>query len=299
VTPSTSQFRAIGYAVLGFALWVATDSCVKWVGEAQLPPQEIVFFLSFFGMITIAAYACARRRPKHLWPNRPRAQIVRAALAFTTGIFNAIALKHLPLTLFYITVFTAPLMIALLAAVFLREKLTWQKIVAVVVGFVGVMIAIDPFRDIGHGSLIGFGAAFVSAVCFAVSVIWLRHITQSETSESLVFFGALFGAICGGVATLYHAEPVTLKLFPILVAMGVLCVGGNLAVYGALRSTTAANVSQFHYTQIIGGALLGYLIWNEIPTLNLLAGSVFIIASGLYIASHARKTDNLATLNPH
>jgi drug/metabolite transporter (DMT)-like permease len=69
--------------------------------------------------------------------------------------------------------------------------------------------------------------------------------------------------------------------------MGFLCATGSLCFFVALKNTTAANVSQFHYTQLVTGALMAWLVWRQIPTLFTLTGAVLIIVSGVYIALHA------------
>ncbi len=297
--PSVSYLRAIGFAVLGFALWVMSDACMKLTGESALPPYEVVGFLGFFGVLVMLVKTAPQGNFKALWPKNPRAQLGRAMLAVCVNFLNVMALKHLPLTLFYITVFTAPMMIAIMASCFLGEHLKWPKILALVIGFLGVVIAIDPFQDAARGEWIGYAAAFGAAGGFAGGVIWVRVITRSESNDSLVFFAALTEMIVGFAVMLWHAEPVTARLLVILFGMGALSVLGNLAVYHAIKHAAAATVSQFHYTQIITGAVLGYIIWHEIPTLHMITGVAIIIGSGLYIAAHAPKAENLAAVGPH
>jgi drug/metabolite transporter (DMT)-like permease len=79
--------------------------------------------------------------------------------------------------------------------------------------------------------------------------------------------------------------------------MGVLCAAGTLSFYFAVKHTSASNVSQYHYTQLLTGALISYLVWHEKPALSMLAGGALIIGSGLMIAFAARKSHVLA--NPH
>jgi drug/metabolite transporter (DMT)-like permease len=204
---------------------------------------------------------------------------------------NTIALKHLPLTLFYTAAFTAPLVIALLAVLFLRERLAAAPIIAITAGFAGVIVAIDPLDNLTQGDWTGYTAMFVSVICFAASAVWLRLITQSETSDSIAFFTSLVGAaLCGGL-TAWYAVPVSPATLLILFAMAVFTLIGSLCNFTALRMTTAATVSQFHYTQIVAGSLLGFLIWHDVPALHTVLGAAIIIASGLYIAARGHKAE--------
>ena len=111
-------------------------------------------------------------------------------------------------------------------------------------------------------------------------------MTQTESALSLTFSSGLVTGVAGGLAMLVHAAPVTLKLSAVVAACGLVCVLGSLCFFAALRHTTAATVSQYHYTQLITGALLGYLLWHERPTLAMLLGATLITAAGLYTAIH-------------
>jgi drug/metabolite transporter (DMT)-like permease len=284
-----SHLRAIGYALAGFCLWVLTDTCIKLSGEAAIPPYEIVGFLGLVQVMAVIAATASRGQIKTLQPRNLRRQLVRASLVGINMFCNAIALKHLPLTTFYIVVFTAPMVIAILATIFLREHLNWQKIAAIIAGFGGVVYAINPGAAVSSGDWIGYIALIFSVLAFAINTTWLRVMTQSESLPSLIFFSGLAMTISGFMPMLWHFEPLTKFLFALLLVAGLLNILGNLLNYKALKYTTASTVSQFHYTQIITGALLGHLIWHDVPTLHLILGGAVIIGSGFYIAAHARK----------
>lgn len=283
------HLRGICFSLAAFTMWVVADTFMKLAGESSLPSYEIVFFLGFFSSLFMLLKATHQKKLAALWPKQPSRQITQALLALGCNLANVVALNHLPLTLFYIAVFTAPLMVAPMAAYFLHEKLGWQKITAILSGFVGVLIAVNPF-DVGHngGDWIGYAAATISTACFSISIVWLRNITRSESVDSLAFFSALIQAGVGLFFMMMHMESVDLWTLLILLMMSLFCVTGNVFHYTALSLTTAANVAQFHYTQIIAGAILGYLIWHDVPAWNTYLGALIIIIAGLYIAARAR-----------
>jgi drug/metabolite transporter (DMT)-like permease len=283
-----SHLPAIGFAVAGFTFWVFGDTLMKIAGDANLPPYEVVAFLCLFGAIMMTAKGAAQGNVAALWPRRPGRQVARILLGLGCSMANTVALKHLPLTLFYAAVFTAPMIIAALAALFLRERFTAAQTAAIMAGFAGVVVAINPFSDLNEGDWTGYAAVFVSVLCFSASAVWLRVITQSETADSIAFFSAVVGAaLCGGL-TAWHAVPVSPATLALLFAMAVFTLLGQLCNFTALRLTTAATVSQFHYTQIVAGSLLGFLIWREVPALHTVIGAAIIIASGFYIAARAQ-----------
>lgn len=197
-----------------------------------------------------------------------------------------VALRHLPLTLFYILVFLAPMVTALLSAVFLRERLGWRKVLAVVGGFAGVVIAVNPFSSARQGDWIGYAACMVCVLCFSVNMVWSRVLMRTETPESLTLFAGVVQVFVGAVLMLaWHAEPVTPRLAATLTAMGLFCACGSMCFFVALKNTSAVHVSQCHYTQLITGALLTWLIWREAPTVWMMAGSVLIVAAGWLMAT--------------
>src|SRR5262249_1531080 len=118
----------------------------------------------------------------------------------------------------------------------------------------------------------------------------------SETSDSIAFFTSVVGVtLCGGLAA-WHAVPVSPATLLILFVMAVFTLLGNLCNFTALRLTTAATVSQFHYTQIVAGAVLGFLIWRDVPGPHAVLGAGIIIASGLYIAAQGHKAESAAAI---
>jgi drug/metabolite transporter (DMT)-like permease len=284
------HLRAVGFAVAGFTLWVFGDTLMKLAGEAGLPPYEIIAFVCLFSVVLMMIKGAAQGDIMALWPRQPGRQIGRVALALGCGMANAVALKHLPLTLFYAVVFTAPIVISLLAVLLLRERLTAVQTAAIVAGFAGVVVAINPLDNLMQGDWTGYAAVSVSVLCFSASAVWLRVMTQSETVDSIVFFSGLTGAVvCGSLMAAWHAVPVSLSTLLLLLGMAVFTLTGQLCNFTALRLTTAATVSQFHYTQIVAGALLGFLIWREVPALHTVLGTAIIIGSGLYIAARGHK----------
>jgi drug/metabolite transporter (DMT)-like permease len=297
--PRITNLQAIGFGLLAYFLWALSDAFMKLAGESNLSPYEIVGLLGAIGATVMFIRACLQRKVKTLWPKNPRAQTLRAFLATLLNCVNVVALHHLPLALFYITVFTAPMMICLLAWIFLKEKMEWPKIAAIIAGFIGVIIAINPFGVASHGDWIGYAMALISAVIFAMNMVWLRAMTQSESSDSLIFYNAFVAMIFGFTITLWHADPVGLKLMLVLIIMSILSLLGNLALYQAIKNAMAATISQFHYSQLVVGALLGFFIWHEVPTISMVVGAGIIIASGLYIANHTRKAEKLKTIPPH
>jgi drug/metabolite transporter (DMT)-like permease len=282
---------AIGLAVSSFTLWVLADSTIKVVGRSRLPAYEIIAFLGIFMCAFLALHALARREIGLLWPTQPRRQLVRSCLDLVNNLCVVVALRHVPLTLFYILIFLAPMFITVLAAVFLHERVGVRRALTVVAGFAGVVIAVNPFGASRQGDWIGFAACMVCVSCFSVNMVWSRVLTRTETPESLAFFSGVVMAVAGLAAMLgWHAEPLNGRLLAGLFAVAAFGSAGAICFFIAVKHTSASNVSQYHYTQLVTGALVSYLVWRELPTVWMVLGGALIVASGLYIALLARRT---------
>jgi drug/metabolite transporter (DMT)-like permease len=283
-----SDLSAILFAVFGFTCWVLGDSCIKWIGQYGLPPEEIVAFMGLFMALTLTVQAAVRRNLGNLRPRSVVRQVLRALLDMTNNVCVVIALRHLSLTMFYILVFTSPLVISVLSVVFLGDRITSKKALALMVGFCGVVIAVAPWSHAQRIDLVGLISCLVCVACFSVNMIWSRVLTRTEHPESLAFCSGVVTAIAGLALTSLHPRPLTPTLWLALGMMGVFCAAGTLSFYVAVKHTSASNVSQYHYTQLVTGALISYLVWHEKPGLPMLAGGSLIIGSGLLIALAVR-----------
>ena len=234
-----SDLKAIFFAVFGFTCWVLGDSCIKWIGHG-LPPAEIVAFMGFFMALTLALQAAVRRTASNLRPRSVVRQGLRALLDTMNNICVVVALRHLSLTMFYILVFTSPLVISVLSAVFLGEHITPKKAVALVLGFCGVVVAVAPWSHVQSIDLVGLLSCFACVACFSVNMVWSRVLTRTEPPESLAFCSGLVTAISGLALTSFHPRPLSPTLWLVLGMMGVFCAAGTLSFYIAVSTPRSA-----------------------------------------------------------
>lgn len=299
-TQSVSHLGAIGLAFAAYTFWVFADTCLKIAGFSRLPGYELLAIVGFAEMVMLAAYGLCRRDLRGLWPRSPGRQVLRSCLDLGNNLCVVVALRHIPLALFYILVFFAPMVTVLLAAVFLDEPLDWRRGLAVFAGFCGVVVAVHPSRSGWHpGYAIGYLACLVCVLCFSANIVWSRVLTQAETPASMTFLSGLVTFAVGALLSLHHAEPFGPTLVLTLSATGLFGIGGSLCFFLALRHTATANVVQYHYTQLLTGAALAFLIWRERPTAFMWTGAVLIAAAGLYTASLSKSSEaTLATAEP-
>jgi drug/metabolite transporter (DMT)-like permease len=286
-----TQTRAMLLALTAYFLWVLVDTAIKLGGQVDVSPFVMMLLLGFVGAASLMLLARIKNKTSRLYPRSWRAQASIALCSVISNFVNIIALKHLPLTIFYIVVFTTPLVIAGFSAFMKHEVLTPIKIACLIAGFLGVVLAIGLT---GSGDALGYAAGFTSVFSFAVLTILMRHISKTNSAESVAFVCALAVGTFGLLGVL--AEQATM---PNAWALAMIAFAGSFNAFSnvlynrALKHTISTNVAQLHYTQIIGGAIFGYFLWHEVPTWNLIAGSILIIGSGMIVAREAHKRGKL------
>ncbi len=287
---AVTELEAVGLALAAYTLWVLADTSLKIVGATKLPAYEVVAVLGLAMMGLLVLRGLARRDLKTLWPKHPRRQVVRGCLDVANNLCVVIALRHLPLAMFYILIFLSPVATTAMAALFLREPLDWRKGFAILLGFGGVVVAVNPLGIQRPGDWVGYLACMVCVLSFSINVTWSRVMARTEAPESLTFFTGLTMAVAGGLATLWRAQPVPGRIGLVLVATAAFGVVGSLCFFTALKHATAATVSQYHYSQLLTGSLLAYAIWRERVTTAMVEGAVLIVGAGVYTALRSRKS---------
>ena len=283
--------QAMLAALATYFLWSIYDITIKFAQQTPVSPFLILAIVGFAGAAFLTGFATVTHTLPTLRPTRWRLQSCTAACAAAMGFTNIIALKHLPLTLFYDFFFTAPLVIALFSVFLKHETLTPTKIACLIAGFIGT-IGVHG----GNGDMTGYIAISVSIICYSSRPLFVRHMGKTVTAESTLILCTLFVSLAGVAGFLLQPSVGGIETwaFFVFAFCGILTTLGSILYFHALQNTLSTNVIQLHYTQIIFGALFGYLLWNEIPTWNLVVGSFIIIASGMFVAAQARKAEKTA-----
>lgn len=285
-----SQLQALLLALAAFTFWSLYDTGIKFTAESHVPTHEILGFVGFFSSMIIWGICLARRQTYKLRPKNKKMVLLRSSLCAANALLNVLAFPLMPLTNFYVTVFTSPFFIAILATIFLNESISWQKAAIIFVGFMGVLIAMDPVALIaGQGNVMGYAYALCSVLSFSITQVMLRSLSQTETFESLLFTASVFLFIVGVFMSLGSFAPISLETVFILFISSALSVTAGILMVVALKNAPAATIAPCHYWQIIPGALLGYFIWHNTLSWNLVLGALIIIGSGLAFSQYTRK----------
>jgi drug/metabolite transporter (DMT)-like permease len=269
----------IGYMVAGSALITLNDAIAKWL-TASYPVGQILCIRGAFFFLPILFFIWRAGGTKALRVHSVSGQLGRAALFITASAFFVTSVGLMPLPTVIALTFTGPFFVTALAPTLLGEHVGWRRWLAVLVGFVGVLIIVRPFQEGWSWVAV---LPVIGAMCGALRDVATRQITARETSESILFYGAL-AVVVVGLATLPFGwqwiTPFDLMLFAVQgLAMGV----AHYLMIESFRLSEAALVAPFKYTGFIWAVLYGALLWGDYPDSWTILGALVILASGLYI----------------
>jgi drug/metabolite transporter (DMT)-like permease len=276
-TPSRVNLGIL-LSVLTFLAIAIADSIVKWL-SLSYPVSEIMAFVSVFALVPAIVMVVLNRRSESLQITRVGLVAIRSLLGAVSILLGFFTLSRLPLADAYAVFFMTPLLVTALSAPLLHERVGWSSWTAVMVGFLGVLIILQPgFAVLTVGELAALATAFI----YSLQLVVLRRIAGSESSTAILiaFLVALF--VVGLPGAILNYRPPTSVDFCLMAGGGLVFGLNNLGLIFALRFAPAATVVPFMYTQIIWGALFGFALFGDRPERQIFVGSAVIVASGLY-----------------
>ena len=276
-------------ATLAFSLMYVA---IRLAGD--VPVGEAVFFRAFFALPPLFALSALTVGPLAVVKTRrPLVHLIRSAAGVTSMFLNFAALKMLPLAELTGFSFVAPIFAVVLAALVLREHVGPHRGAAVVVGFAGVLVMLEPHggaRAIAEGGLsAGAGFALLGALLASFVVIFIRQMSTTERSETIVFYFMLITAIAGALTMIWWRVPLTTGMAVWLVLSGLLGGIGQICMTFSYRFAEPSLLAPFDYVAMVWAMLLGFLFFAEIPERLVLIGAAIVVSSGLYIAWRERQ----------
>lgn len=302
--PDHGAQRAGGGVIAGLMLMTAAmlilpviDAVAKWVGADGMAPLQISFarFVVQVGLllpIALAVLGWGRLLPKRLG-----LALLRGVLIAVATVLFFTALQHMQITETIAIFFVEPLILTLLSAVFLGEKIGWRRVVAVILGFAGAMLIVQP-----NFLILGWVAALplAAALCFAVYLLLTKALTKIEHPLVMHLWAGLGGGgLLGGMLILGAAAeiPAITPIWPtadqlmLLCLLGLVATGGHFLIVLAFKRAPASLLAPLQYLEILSGTLLGYVIFGDFPNAVTWVGVALIVGSGLFVFWRQRLRD--------
>lgn len=256
------------------------DACAKLLGEGYAISQVILARNGIGALAVLAFVLVVNGGLATIRPRRIDLLLLRTLFGLGAGFLFFAGLRFLPLADAFAIAFTAPLFITGLSAPLLGERIGGRRWAAVILGFGGVLVLIQPgTASFRIEALLPLGAALCYALCMLIS----RRLTRDMTTSGIMFWSSL-GAGLAALSLMpsqwQTPGPTDLALF---VFMGLIGTLGMALIIQGYRYAPAAVIAPFDYSALLWAVILGWLIWQDIPGPQVWLGSAILIASGLYI----------------
>ncbi|PIV76405.1 MAG: EamA family transporter [Rhodobacteraceae bacterium CG17_big_fil_post_rev_8_21_14_2_50_65_11] len=262
------------------AAFTFNDACVKLV-SAELPLFQIVFFRGILTTLLIAALAWAMGLRSLRIPRGDIALVAgRTAAEIASMCAFLYALTHMPLANVSSILAAMPLSVTLAGALLLGEPVGWRRLVAILVGFTGVLMIVKPGAE---GFNVSSLAALLAVLLVTARDLFTRRMSAHVPSMAIAVITALSVGLFGGVAMLWQGwAPVTMREGGLIAGAAVFIVGGYLFSIMVMRVGEIGFVAPFRYTALIWALLLGWLVFGDWPSWLTLAGASIVVITGIF-----------------
>jgi len=280
----------IALKVLSALIFTMMSATLKTL-TARYPVGEVVFFRSSFALMPLLAWLAWEGDLINAVRTRNVVGHFKRGFIGTGGMFLGFAaISYLPLHDAIAIGYASPLIVVILAALLLQEKVRAYRWSAVAVGFIGVLIMLSPYLKIetftggmNAGPTLGALCAFLGAFCSAGAMIQVRRLTATETTGAIVFYFFILASalsFCTMLFGWHRPDAVDLGLF---VISGILGGIGQILVTQSYRHADTSVIAPFEYTTMIWALLFGWFVFGDLPTTTMLIGAAIVAATGVFI----------------
>jgi S-adenosylmethionine uptake transporter len=263
------------------------DAIVKWlVADYDVP--EILFMRSFV-IVAVSGFLVRYRKHPSIFKSPHRSSVVlRAALMFFAWLLFYNAARHLELAQLTTLYFSAPIIVVFLSIWILKEKVDAGRWLACIVGFVGVVVAANPTHT---PDLLPTAMCLLAGFFWAWSTILVRLVSRSESTLTQMYATSLLFGLACAVSFPWIWKTPDLIGWMLMLGLGVIATIGQFILYEGFRHAPASALAPIEYTGLIWAFTYGYVIWSEVPAVNVFAGAALIAASSVVLILWERRRE--------
>jgi drug/metabolite transporter (DMT)-like permease len=276
--PRTINVAGIGLMLLGIFFFSLNDAMGKYLIVGYSVGQ-LLLLRSLTGLTVLSPFIA--REGWSAFANAPQPAIQWLRPVFSTievGCFYW-ALAYMPLADVMTFYLAAPIYVTALSPIILREKVGWRRWAAVIVGFAGVMIALDPSaQSFTPAALVAVAGSLIYS--FYLITTRMARGTSDVVLVTSVFGGAL---VFGAIAAPFTWSPLVWRDGILLCLLGPVAVVAHMCINRSLKLAAASVVVPYQYTMIVWAIIFGYVFFGDVPRVSMIVGAAIIIAAGIYI----------------
>ena len=260
-------------------MFSVSSAASKWL-VADYPPGEVMFVRTAISLIIVALFILPRRGLSVYRTSKPGSHVLRAMSQTASQTCIILAFSMMSFASVVAISFAAPLFATLASAVFLRERVGGARWIALIVGFLGVLIVTNPGAETFQiGALFALG----NAILYGTVTAGVRGMTNTESTDTLMMYQmTLLTLTFGCMLPLGVKLPVHAMDAVWMLVLGIANVIGQYWWTRALHVAPASAVSPFYYMMLVWSLLIGFAVWGDLPTASLLIGSAVVVGSGLF-----------------
>ncbi len=266
------------YMFISVCAFSLMDLIVKW--SEIYPLGQVLFFRGFFGILPLIFLIPRERFYNFYYTKRPGLHLLRCVSGLIALISIFIALRSLPLATVVSISFAAPIFTTILSIIFLSERIGFYRWLAVIVGFVGILIITEP----GLNSL---NIYYIYPIIFCLGLsyvaIAIRQLSKTEPVWLISLNFSLLISIAGISTIPFGWIMPSFKDLLLLSSVGILGGVANLWLSQSYKFSEVSLVTPLKYLGLIFGIFFGYIIWDEVPSLKTLLGALLVIISSIII----------------
>ena len=278
-TPSKRRIGILlgSFVTIAFSI---LDTAGKWL-STHTPLVEIVWLRFAIAAVIALIVVIPKTSLKSFTQENVKIQCLRAVMMTAMTFLNFAGLKYLQLAQANAILFSSPIIIALISSIFLKEKLSINIWIAILGGFFGVLVILDPFGTSFHPAMFFILA---HATIYALFNILTRKMAASSSPDVTIMYSTLLPAIflLPFVIPQWQTPTETID-YVVSFFVGLFGFLGHYLLAIAYRFAKPTTISPFFYQQILYMIFLGWLIFDQIPQINVMFGAVIVVACGLYL----------------
>lgn len=280
------RLAAIGLMCCALIAFAVLDTTAKYLG-AQYDPLQVAWLRYVFHVALVIVLLNPWTMPGVWRSRRPGLQVMRSMLMAGSTVFNFAAVAALRLDQAVSIAFTTPLLVAAFAGPLLGEWISRERLIAVCVGFLGVLLVTRP----GIGTFeIAYLFAFGNAICGAFYNMLTRKVSAYDSSQTSIALSGLFGVlILAPLMPFVWIWPQAGWHWLLFVATGLLGAGGHFLLILAHARAPAPVLAPYIYLELLWMSALGWLVFSDVPDIWTIAGAGVVIAAGLYLLWRERR----------
>ncbi len=285
--------QGIVFKIMSVCMFMGMASLVK-AASVDVPPGQAVFFRSFFALPIILGWLAIRHELRDGWKTKnPMGHFWRGLVGTSAMGLGFTGLGLLPLPEVTAIGYAAPLLVVVFAAMFLNEDVRAFRLSAVALGMVGVLIVLSPRLSVGASlntsETLGAVVVLMGAVLAALAQVFVRKLVATEGTAAIVFWFTITSSVMALFTLPWGWVMPSWNVALMLIMAGLLGGIGQILLTSSYRYADASLVAPFDYTSMILALLIGYFIFDEVPTVTMLIGAGIVISAGVLIIWRERK----------